>query len=126
MAQGDIWQCTADSGLKIRSNPNTSSTSVGALSKGETVVEITQSNGWLKHSRGWSSMEWLVFYKAAPTPTTVTENNNSTNIPDNYYEESGMNSDGSGYTPDTDTIYDRWASNSFESTITNPKTFNDL
>lgn len=103
MAAGDTYTC-ACSALHIRSGPGTSNSSVGMLHKGDTVTEISTSNGWLQHNAGWSSLSYLTKTASAPVEQTVTTTTQNTTPPTGDASTSVVEDEGSGYQPDIDLI----------------------
>lgn len=109
MAVGDIWRVTATIGLRVRTGPSTSYQSVKVLPYNATITEIEGStDSWIHFQLGYSSKAYLVLYKAkaetvtTTTPSTpVTTKEEIVNTGSDYDDEAG----GSGYRPDTDTIY---------------------
>lgn len=102
MAAGDTYTC-ACSALHIRSGPGTNNSSVGMLHKGDTVTEISSSNGWIQHSAGWSSASYLTKTASAPSTEVTTTTENST-PPTGDSSTSVAEEEGSGYQPDTDLV----------------------
>lgn len=115
MAKGDTWQVVNTSYLRIRTGPGTRYSSVGNLSGGETVIEIstdTASNGgqWIQHSRGWSAATSILssgiaiymnkIKSGSSSVTTITQNS----APDNSSSNSNSSSN-TGYKP-ANTGYD--------------------
>lgn len=97
MAAGDIWQVTCTT-LHVRSGPATKHSSVGTLSKGEQVTEISKEGIWVKHSAGWSSTT----YMQKLTSVNTTTQNTPVDVPSGLFTDTS--SSGSGYQVDTTDI----------------------
>lgn len=133
MAVGDIWEVNTYS-LYVRMGPGTNYGARGGLVKGDQVTEIEMSNGnWIKHDKGgWSCTDFMINIsdKSSHKITDVTNPAGPGFTQENlkeYYEESGMNSDGSfGAQVDPDTITNMKESQIFENTIQSNDTFYEL
>ena len=122
MATGDSYTCTASS-LHIRSGPGTSNKSIGMLRKGDTVTEVSTSNGWLEHSAGgWSSLTYLSKTASAPAPeptVTTTTENTTPPVGDAFTSIADGDDEGSGYQPDIGLILsDKGKVNTYNSDFT--------
>lgn len=126
MSKGDIWQVTASNGLYVRSGPSTSYSIVGGLSYGSTVVEIESTNGWIKHSSGYSSGTYLKLKQKAATQTTTTTNPEPVDekTTQTVNEESG--NDTSGYKPDIEEIMAVSGAREFEDIVSDKSSFYDI
>lgn len=126
MSKGDIWQVTASNGLYVRSGPSTSYSIVGGLSYGSTVVEIESTNGWIKHSSGYSSGTYLKLKQKAATQTTTTTNPEPVDekTTQTVNEESG--NDTSGYKPDVEEIMAVSGAREFEDIVSDKSSFYDI
>jgi uncharacterized protein YraI len=113
MAKGDTWQVINASYLRIRSGPGTAYTSIGGLSNGETVIEITTgkaNNGtdWVQHSKGWSAItSILTSGNTVSYMKKIKSNNGSvTDVTDNIPPDNSGNNGNTGYNPGKSTYDD--------------------
>lgn len=102
MATGDIWTVTGSS-LYVRSGPGTTYSAVGALYKGDTVTEVSQSGTWVEHSTGWSSSTYMELTQEK-TIVEVTSTTENSEIPTSEEIATSSTEDGNGYQPTTDDI----------------------
>lgn len=102
MATGDIWTVTGSS-LYVRSGPGTTYSAVGALYKGDTVTEVSQSGTWVEHSTGWSSSTYMELTQEKTT-VEVTSTTENSEIPTSEEIATSSTEDGNGYQPTTDDI----------------------
>ena len=93
MAVNDIYECTA-SQLYIRKGPSITSPTIGTITKGSRIKEITIEGNWLKHSAGYSSLKYLKKISSSTVNTVSTDSEADTFNQQTINEESGLNSDG--------------------------------
>ena len=121
MAVGDVYECTATSGLYVRQGPSTNSNIIGGLVKGARVKEIAIERDWLKHAAGYSNMKYLKKVASATVNTTTSTPkppSSTSSAQQTINEESGLNTDGSsGATYDPDTLTNGSAVKEFSNSL---------
>ena len=52
-------RCTSTNGLNIRENAGTSYKKLGVLKYNDSITVLEEKNGWARHTKGWSCLNWL-------------------------------------------------------------------